>query len=117
MPATTTHDDAPSAFILLESFTAGYLNGRDSVDEDSRETVHNQGRDDASHGRPRKLDFEFTENVPSVPDRPSVAARTEQAAYSLGWDLGWQDEVTDEYRRGYALGLFRPGPPLRGVPG
>ncbi|WP_035695678.1 hypothetical protein [Bradyrhizobium liaoningense] len=88
---------SPSDFTITEQFRAGYLNGRDSVDEMSRETSREQGLEDGAAGKPASYDPEVQENLPSV-----AVSSDEQAAYGFGWDLGWRDEVQDEYRRGYA---------------
>ncbi|NOJ48432.1 hypothetical protein [Bradyrhizobium archetypum] len=90
-------------FTIAEMFQAGYRDGRDSVDEQSRETANQQGLEDAHANRERTAgDTEWTDNGISV-----AATCTEQAAYGFGWDAGWRDEVEDEYRRGYAEGRFR----------
>jgi hypothetical protein len=84
-------------------FRAGYRDGRDSVDEMSRETAYKRGLENGLADRERTLvDFEWHENVTSV-----AATCTEQGAYAFGWDVGWRDEVQDEYRKGYSEGRFR----------
>lgn len=93
---------SPTDFTITEAFKIGYANGRDSVDEQSREAAREQGAEDGRAGKPCHYEPEVHENVPSV-----AATCTEDAAYSFGWDTGWQDEVQDEYRRGHSGGRFR----------
>ncbi|WP_375780480.1 hypothetical protein ACE103_17720 [Bradyrhizobium sp. ma5] len=91
-------------FTIAEMFRAGYRDGRDSVDEMSREAARKRGLEDARANRQgTAADTGWTENVVYS----SVVAATEEGAYAFGWDAGWQDEVQDEYRRGYAEGLFK----------
>jgi hypothetical protein len=88
-------------FTITEMFHVGYRDGRDSVDELSRGTSHKQGLEDGTAGKLVSYDPEVHENVPSV-----GFASTEDGAYAFGWDVGWRDEVQDEYRKGYAEGRF-----------